>query len=241
MELVAGLYTTIALIVFILHEYVNENIGYGARVHFDFWLDVILEIIFVGFWIITPIAAINADRVTDINLFSWILNVAPVVEISVAIGIAVILVFTIGWWLFPIILSNEADYGKINLLNKLPPVERRLGVNIYRAGFIVRNSKKTEKDTTPEWYDKKDSPEEEIFIGKKPLKVIETEEEAAAFLESVEKEKKSYSYLYIDEYSTPLQVVLYKMNKARNRAIARVITITVLIIVLFFVLRAHYS
>lgn len=242
MELVVGLYTTIALIVFILHEYTNEKIGYGARVHFDFWLDVILEIIFVSFWIITPIAAMNLHRVTDIDLFGWIFKITSVTWINAVIMVITLIIFVLGWWLFPIILSNEADYGKINVLDKLPPAERRLGVNIYRATFISDNSKSIEKKKEiPKWCDEKDDPSKEIFIGKKPLRVIETEEEAAAFLKLVAEEKESYSYLYIDDCSTPLEIALHKMNKAKNRAIARMVTITVFIIILFFVLRAHYS
>ena len=242
MELVVGLYATIALIVYILHEYVNEKVGYGARTHFSFWLDLILELIFIGFWLLTPIFAINLDRVTNVDLFGWLFSISSIDWVSATIGAIAVFGFMIGWWLFPIMLTVVVSSSKINVLDKLPPAERRLGVNIYRATFISDNSKSIEKKKEiPKWCDEKDDPSKEIFIGKKPLRVIETEEEAATFLKLVAEEKESYSYLYIDDCSTPLEIALHKMNKAKNRAIARMVTITVFIIILFFVLRAHCS
>lgn len=151
MELVAGLYAFIGLIIWFLHHMVDKNIGTSAKDHLEFWIEVVIELALVFLWLFPPFLFVH------FGLFDWI------IDISGLLGFLAMCLTTVFWWALPLFSLYIVINAPVKLITRLPPIERRLCANYERATAFYKGIEDGKPKSLHEQVDLFDPPEEKVL------------------------------------------------------------------------------
>jgi len=207
MEIVVGFYAFIGLIIWFLHNMVDEKIGTSAKDHVDFWVETIV-ILATGFiWIFPPFFFIRSDA------FSWLYS------ISSGLGFIVSIFAAIFWWALPFIAIAIVSDSSVNLIVKLPPIERRLCANYERATAFYRGTENGKPKSLNPRIDELDPPEENVFDENGvEIPPVTTPRQAKDFVLEVEQIKKEVQDPFATSTSPKSKTPIGRMLKKRTRA-----------------------
>ena len=213
MEIVVGFYAFIGLIIWFLHNMVDEKIGTSAKDHVDFWVEMIV-ILAVGFaWIFPPYLFLQ------FGAYDWI------ADISFPLMVLVSILVWIFWWVLPFIAFYIIQDIPIDLISRLSPIDRRLCANYERATAFYKGTENGKPKFLSSRIDEFDPPEEEVF------------DENGIEIPPITTPREAKDYLFeVEAARTERRGNIYKALKKRTRAITwRLFLLALIFITAFYV------
>lgn len=230
MEIVVGFYAFIGLIIWFLHNMVDEKIGTSAKDHVDFWLEMIVILALAFTWLLPPAFFVRSDT------FVWLCDISSGLYFFVSTFAAVF------WWALPFIAIAIASDSPINLIAKLPPIERRLCANYERAAAFYKGMENGKPKSIDARVDEFDPPEEEVFDESGiAILPVTTPRQAKDFILDVEQLKKDAQAPLTEEIVQRSRSTLSRVLKKRTRSVVWRLAPLIALITAFFCVCYHLS